>query len=116
MNGTPLQSTVIIRNAQGLHIRPIKAFVELVGKFQSTVFVTKPGGQRVDGRSPLGLMGLLAEQGTELVLEVCGPDQQQALDALVALLNNLSAEDTPEGDSPTAANEGGAGASAVEGS
>ncbi len=93
MNGEPLQSMVTIRNPQGLHIRPMKAFVELAMRFQSTVHVSRKGGERVDGKSPLGLLGLGAEQGTELILEVCGDDQQQAHDALLALLNTLAAED-----------------------
>ncbi len=93
MNGEPLQSTVTIRNAQGLHIRPMKAFVELAMRFQSTVYLSRKGGERIDGKSPLGLLGLGAEQGTELLLEVCGPDQQQAHEALVAFLNGLTAED-----------------------
>jgi phosphocarrier protein len=92
MNGEPLRSKVTITNAQGLHMRPMQAFVQLAGQFQSTVHVCKED-QRVDGKSPWGLLSLGAEQGTELTLEVCGPDQQQALDALVAFLNRLPEED-----------------------
>jgi phosphotransferase system HPr (HPr) family protein len=93
MNGEPLRATVRIANSQGLHMRPMQAFVTLAGQFKSTVFVSKDQDQRVDGKSPWGLLSLGAEQGTELTLEVCGPDQKEALDALVAFLNKLIEED-----------------------
>jgi phosphotransferase system HPr (HPr) family protein len=96
MNGVPLQRTVIINNLQGLHMRPISAFVEMAGKFKSSVFVTKKGnGERINGKSPLSLLGLAAEKGTELILEVSGPDEQEALDALAQFLSTLNTEDLP---------------------
>jgi phosphocarrier protein len=95
MNGEPLRSKVLIANTLGLHIRPMKAFVELASKFQSSVFVSKDD-LRVDGKSAWGLLSLAAEQGTELTVEVAGPDQQEALDALVAFLKDLIKEDEPE--------------------
>ncbi len=49
----------------------------------------------MDGKSPWGLLSLGAEQGTELTLEVCGPDQKEALEALVGFLNRLPEEDEP---------------------
>ena len=66
MNGEPLRRSVIIANPQGLHMRPITAFVELAGTFQSNVTVLK-GGERFNGKSPLSLLGLGAEKGTELL-------------------------------------------------
>ena len=96
MNGEPLRATVRITNTQGLHMRPMQAFVTLASGFQSTVFVSKEKDQRVDGKSPWGLLSLGAEQGTELTLEVCGPDQKEALEALVAFLNRLPEEDEPQ--------------------
>ena len=93
MNGEPLRRKVTITNLQGLHLRPITAFVELAVRFQSSVFVHKEGQERINGKSALGLLGLGAEQGTELTLEVSGPDQQEAMEALVAFLSNLAAEE-----------------------
>lgn len=92
MHGEPLRSTVKVTNAQGLHMRPMAAFVQLASKFQSSVFVCR-GDQRIDGKSPLGLLSLAAEQGTELTLEVAGPDQQEALEALVKFLGSLAAQE-----------------------
>jgi phosphocarrier protein len=95
MNGEPLRRTVTIRNPQGLHIRPASAFAQLAGKFESTVTVWKES-QGVSGRSPLELLLLVALQGTELVVEVSGPDAQEALDALAELLGAPGVEDEPE--------------------
>ena len=94
MNGQPLRRQVTIRNPQGLHVRPIAAFVGLAGQFQSRVAVFKEGRvEPVDGKSALNLMTLGAEQGTELILEVCGPDQLAALEALVQLLAKWDKEE-----------------------
>ena len=90
MTGEPLQRKIVITNTQGLHMRPITAFVEMAGRFQSSVFILKKGSERINGKSPLGLLGLGAEKGTELILEVAGPDQQEALNALEGLLINLA--------------------------
>jgi phosphotransferase system HPr (HPr) family protein len=96
MNGEPLQYSVKITNPHGFHLRPLTAFAELASKFQSTVTVVKdqeePGK---NGKSPFELLGLIAEQGSELTMRVSGPDQQAAFDALSALLTRVAAQ-TPE--------------------
>lgn len=102
MTGEPVRYKVTIANAQGLHMRPMKTFVELASKFQSTVQVYKQVDQKIDGKSPWGLLSLGAEQGTELTLEVCGPDQQEALDALIAFLATLTDEDDAPATEPLA--------------
>ena len=87
MNGGELRRTVTIRNSQGLHMRPITTFVETATKFLSTISVCKEGQPKVNGKSPLAMLSLAAEQGTLLVLEADGPDAQQALDALENYIN-----------------------------
>ena len=76
-------------------MRPATAFAQLAGKFQSSVTVCK-GDQRINGKSPLELMFLGADQGTELVLEASGADAQAALDALAELIAAPSLDDGPE--------------------
>jgi phosphotransferase system HPr (HPr) family protein len=92
MNGEPLRQKVMISNPQGFHMRPLTAFVEAARKFQSTVVVCKDT-QRSNGKSPLELMTLGAEQGTELILEVSGSDAEAALNALVPIITAASPED-----------------------
>lgn len=93
MTAEPVRRKVTIVNPQGFHLRPIQVFVEQAGRFQSDIYVMKEGGERINGKSALGLLGLAAEQGTELIVEVCGPDQSEALEALTELLANLRTEE-----------------------
>jgi phosphotransferase system HPr (HPr) family protein len=85
MNSAPLKRTVLVTNPNGLHMRPSAAFVELAGRFQSEVTVTSDG-RSVNGKSLWDLLLLAAMPGSELTLEVDGPDAEAALDALVTLL------------------------------
>lgn len=90
MKGEPLRCTVKITNAQGFHMRPLKAFVELAGKYQSAVQVSRNEKEWFDGKSPWGALGLVgAGQGDEVTLEVTGADAEQALDVLVDFLVRL---------------------------
>jgi phosphocarrier protein HPr len=93
MNGEPLRRTFKVQSPQGLHMRPITAFVETASKFKSDVFLAKEGDAKINGKSPLGLLGLAAEQGTELTLEVDGPDAAEALTALMEVLSRTSVEE-----------------------
>jgi phosphotransferase system HPr (HPr) family protein len=93
MNGEPLRRTFTVQNPQGLHMRPITAFVEVANKFKSDVFLAKEGDSKINGKSPLGLLGLAAEQGTQLTLEVNGPDAAEALAALLDVLAKSSSEE-----------------------
>lgn len=78
------KSTHIV-NKLGLHARPSAMLVSTAAKFQSEVFFTKDG-LRVNGKSIMGVMMLAAEMGAELEIEVDGPDEQAALDALLAVV------------------------------
>jgi len=85
MNGQTLKQNLVIVNAEGLHFRPATAFAERARQFQSSVTVSK-GSKSVNGKSPLDMLLLVALQGSELTLEVTGPDAAEALQALVKLL------------------------------
>jgi phosphocarrier protein HPr len=91
MNAAPLQQKVVITNPQGFHMRPMAAFAQLAARFESSVKVFREG-QSVNGKSILDLMLLAAAQGTELTLEVAGPDAEVALGALVTLLKTPTEE------------------------
>jgi phosphotransferase system HPr (HPr) family protein len=95
MNGETLRRTVTITNPQGFHMRPATAFAQRAGQFQSTVTVWR-GDQKINGKSPLELMFLGAEQGTELVLEVLGDDAAAAIEVLAEVMAAPSADDIPE--------------------
>ena len=92
MHGEPLQRTFTVANPHGLHMRPLQEFVEAALKFQSDVFVSREGGEKLNGKSILWLMGLAAEQGTRLILEVNGPDAAEAMSTLLDVLAKTAAE------------------------
>jgi len=74
-----------IVNRLGLHARAAAKFVNCAGEFQSLVQVER-NGQRVNGKSIMGVMMLAASRGTSIVLEVDGPDEEAAAAALAALV------------------------------
>jgi phosphocarrier protein len=82
-----LIETVTILNSLGLHARPAAQFVKIASKFKSDVYVAK-NNREVNGKSIMGVMMLAAEKGSNLVIKVHGDDQEQAMAALVDLINN----------------------------
>lgn len=82
-----LKVKVPIINKLGLHARASAKFVSTAGKYQSYIEVTKEN-QTVNGKSIMGVMLLAANKGSELVLEIDGPDEQEMAKALVGLINN----------------------------
>jgi phosphocarrier protein HPr len=96
MNGELLEQKVVITNPQGFHLRPMAAFAEIANRYQSDVTVCKEE-KRVNGKSPLELMFLAAEQGAELLVQVSGPDAPDALKALVEVMSK-EAPDEENGD------------------
>lgn len=81
-----------IQNKKGLHARAASAFVREADKFQSDIFVEKDG-QKVSGRSIMGLMMLAAAQGSSIEVFASGDDAEDALKALSCLVNNRFGEE-----------------------
>jgi phosphocarrier protein len=82
---TNATAKVIIHNRLGLHARPAMSFVETASTFNSNVSVCR-GNQKVDGKSIMQMMMLAATKGTELLIEVTGDDADDALKALIELV------------------------------
>lgn len=96
-----LVRTVRVTNPEGVHARPADLIAKLANQFQSQVSLTK-GSLKIDAKSILSILTLVAEQGCELVIEADGPDAQEALDRLAQLFaNNFDDPDKPQPD-PTA--------------
>ena len=81
-----------IQNKKGLHARAASAFVREADKFQSDIFVEKDG-QKVSGRSIMGLMMLAAGQGSSIAVFASGDDAEDAQKALSCLVNNRFGEE-----------------------
>ncbi|MGA9795734.1 MAG: HPr family phosphocarrier protein [Rhizomicrobium sp.] len=81
-----------IVNQRGLHARASAKVVEAAARFKSQVFLLK-GDQKVDAESILDLMMLGAPKGTEIEVEAEGPDADEALAAMIALIEAKFGED-----------------------
>src|SRR4051812_26737230 len=77
--------TLSILNSLGLHARAAAKFVHTAGGFKAHVRVAR-GEREVDGKSIMGLLLLAASQGSEIRISADGPDEQQAIAALCALV------------------------------
>ncbi len=87
-----LTAAAKIINKKGLHARAAAKVVEAAARFQSLVTVSKDG-QTVDARSIMGLMMLAANLGSEIKIEAEGPDAEEALHAILALVEAKFGED-----------------------
>jgi phosphocarrier protein HPr len=81
----PLRAIAKITNKRGLHARASAKIVEASARFQSEITIIKDG-TRVNGRSIMGLMMLAASLGSEIGVEVAGPDADAAMTAMLALI------------------------------
>jgi phosphocarrier protein HPr len=86
-----IRTPLVISNKLGLHARASAKLTKLAGSFQSEVFMTR-NDRRVNAKSIMGVMMLAAGIGSVVELEVDGPDEQIALDALTVLINDKFGE------------------------
>jgi phosphocarrier protein HPr len=77
--------TLTVLNKLGIHARPAALFVKTANKFSCDIFVEKDG-ERVNGKSIMGLMMLAAGPGSKLTVIVEGSDGVTALDAIEELV------------------------------
>lgn len=81
-----------IVNRKGLHARATAKFVQTVDRFDATVTVTRCG-ETVGGRSIMGLLTLAAARGTTITVAASGPQADEVLDALAALVADRFGEE-----------------------
>ncbi|MEG0054028.1 MAG: HPr family phosphocarrier protein [Comamonas sp.] len=86
-----IKTHITISNKLGLHARASAKLTKLAGSFPCEVWLTK-GERRINAKSIMGVMMLAAGIGSELELETDGEREQEALDALVALINDKFGE------------------------
>ena len=87
-----VEQTVLIQNRLGLHARACSVFVKAASKFTAHIVVARDGLE-VNGKSILGVMMLAAERGAELLLRADGEDENEALAALVQVVNDKFGEE-----------------------
>jgi len=78
---------VIIKNRAGLHARPASLIVQAASKFESSLFLVTENS-RVNAKSIMNLLTMGGAYNMELQVEAEGPDEQKALETIVALFVN----------------------------
>ena len=90
--GNAVVKEMTITNKLGIHARPAAMFVKTANRFECDIFVEKDG-ERVNGKSIMGLMMLAAGPGSKLIIEAAGDDAAKALVELEGLLKRKFDED-----------------------
>jgi len=85
------QRELEIVNKLGLHARASAKLTQLAARFQSEVHLAR-NGRRVNAKSIMGVMMLAAGKGSKVVLETAGPDENEAIDAISALVADYFGE------------------------
>ncbi len=86
-----IKATTTINNKLGLHARASAKLTKLAGSFPCEVWLTK-GGRRVNAKSIMGVMMLAAGIGSAVEIETNGEREQEARDALLALIEDKFGE------------------------
>ena len=82
---------VTLQNQVGLHARPATFFIQKANEYKSSMWIEK-GDRRVNAKSLLGVLSLGITKGTTVTLSAEGPDEQTAVEGLVALIESDFAE------------------------
>ena len=87
-----INKELVVTNKLGVHARPAAMFVRTANRFDCDIFVEKDG-ERVNGKSIMGLMMLAAGPGSKLAVFAEGVDAAQAIAEIEALLKRKFDED-----------------------
>ena len=86
-----IKTSVTISNKLGLHARASAKLTKLAGSYPCEVWLAR-GDRRVNAKSIMGVMMLAAGIGATVEIEADGEQEQEALDAIVALMNDKFGE------------------------
>lgn len=78
---------VVLNNQVGLHARPATFFIQKANEFKSSIWV-EVDDRRVNAKSLLGVLSLGIVKGTEISIISDGPDEKEAVDGLVELVES----------------------------
>lgn len=79
-----ISKVITITNNTGLHARPASVFVSTATKFKSELFIQKDA-KKVNAKSILAVLALGISKGTEITLTAEGPDEEEAVTAILSL-------------------------------
>lgn len=86
-----LSRDINISNRLGLHARASAKLTQLASKFKSEIWIAR-NGRRVNGKSIMGVMMLAAGLGSTVTVEAEGADEEAALAAVIALIEDKFGE------------------------
>ncbi|GAB6086633.1 HPr family phosphocarrier protein [Alkaliphilus crotonatoxidans] len=87
-----LEKVVTIKNEIGLHARPASLLVKEASRFKADTFLIKKGN-KYNCKSIMNVLSMGAKKGDEIILRVDGSDEEEAMEALVDLIENKLNED-----------------------
>src|SRR5665213_578623 len=91
-DGNVFSKEPVILNKLGIHARPAALFVKTANRFGCDIFVEKDG-EKINGKSIMGLMMLAAGPGSKLTIHANGADATQAIAEIEALMKRKFDED-----------------------
>jgi phosphocarrier protein len=86
-----IKRSITISNKLGLHARASAKLTKLASSFRSDIHMSR-NSRRVNAKSIMGVMMLAAGMGSEVEIETEGPDEQAAMDSLLALISDKFGE------------------------
>ena len=86
-----IRTQITISNKLGLHARASAKLTKIAGSFACDTHLSR-AGRRINAKSIMGVMMLAAGIGAEVEVETDGADEQQAMEALLALINDKFGE------------------------
>ena len=86
-----LQQDVLIINKLGLHARASAKLTQLASQYPCEVWLSR-NGRRINAKSIMGVMMLAAAKGATITVETTGEREQEAMTALLALINDYFGE------------------------
>ena len=85
------QREIEVVNKLGLHARASAKLTQMAGQFTAEVWISRDA-RKVNAKSIMGVMMLAAARGSVVTIETVGPDEAQAMAALVGLINDKFGE------------------------
>ncbi len=82
---------IVVKNQVGLHARPATFFIQRANTFESGVWVEREE-RKVNAKSLLGVLSLGITKGTGITIVANGPDEKEAVDCLISLVDSDFAE------------------------
>ncbi len=86
-----LVTSIKIINKLGLHARASAKLTQVATQFKSDIWIEK-SNKKVNAKSIMGVMMLAASQGSDITITTEGSDEQDALNSIIALINDYFGE------------------------